>query len=312
MIHLVNTIIADPNLGKPDEIRIELARELKKNALEREELNKLNDKTKKLHEEIVTILRDDFKIPKPSRNDIIRYKLYKELDFNGYKTLYSNTYIPKEKLFFDTGFDIDHIIPQATLYDDSFSNKTLEKRDVNIKKGNRTAADFIIQEYGEDKWRNFQKLFENKKDSENASLADKNQEVKNNNFALSKSKIKKLLMQEKDLGEVGFIERDLRETQFITKKAKELLSQLVPSIVVSTGSVTAKLREDWGLMNLLKELNFAKYQKLGLIENYDNSKGQPQSKIKDWTKRDDHRHHAMDALVLAFTTHNHVQYINFF
>ena len=33
-------------------------------------------------------------------------------------------------------------------------------------------------------------------------------------------------------------------------------------------------------------------------------------KIKDWTKRNDHRHHAMDALAVAFTTHNHIQYIN--
>lgn len=71
-----------------------------------------------------------------SRNDIIRYKLYEELKENGYKTLYSNQYIPKEKLF-SKEIDIEHIIPQARLFDDSLSNKTLEYKAINIEKGIR-------------------------------------------------------------------------------------------------------------------------------------------------------------------------------
>ena len=97
MINVVNSIV--DTYGKPDEIRIELARELKKSAKEREELTKSINSTTKLHEEYVTILKNEFGLSRVSRNDIIRYKLYKELECNGYKTLYTNTFIPQEKLF---------------------------------------------------------------------------------------------------------------------------------------------------------------------------------------------------------------------
>lgn len=94
----------------------------------------------KTHEGIRAILQNDFGMSHVSRNAIIRYKLYEELKDNGYKTLYSNTYIPKEKLF-SKDFDIEHIIPQARLFDDSFSNKTLEVKSINIEKGSKTAYD---------------------------------------------------------------------------------------------------------------------------------------------------------------------------
>ena len=96
-----------------------------------------------------SILEKEFNIFNPSRNDIVRYRLYKELEKNGYKTLYSNTYIPQEKLF-SKEFDIEHIIPQAKLFDDSFANKTLESRQVNIEKSKSTAYDFIENKYGEE------------------------------------------------------------------------------------------------------------------------------------------------------------------
>ncbi|WP_420515455.1 HNH endonuclease domain-containing protein, partial [Klebsiella pneumoniae] len=54
----------------------------------------------------------------------------------------------REKLF-SKEFDIEHIIPQARLFDDSFSNKTLEARSVNIEKGNKTAYDFVKEKFGE-------------------------------------------------------------------------------------------------------------------------------------------------------------------
>jgi CRISPR-associated endonuclease Csn1 len=124
MANVVNIIIDE--YGKPDEIRVELARELKKNAGEREELSKMISQATRAHEEIKKTLQEEFGLSHVSRNDIIRYKLYKELETNVFKTLYSDTFIPREKIF-SKEFDIEHIIPQARLFDDSFSNKTLEK-----------------------------------------------------------------------------------------------------------------------------------------------------------------------------------------
>ena len=93
----VNEVIA--TYGRPDEIRVELARELKKNQKEREALTKAIASSTKEREEVKDILVKEFNIPNPTRNDILRYRLYEELKANGYKTLYSNTYIPKEMLF---------------------------------------------------------------------------------------------------------------------------------------------------------------------------------------------------------------------
>lgn len=298
LINVVNTIVSV--YGKPDEIRIELARELKKNAKQREELSKSIEATTKLHTEIKTKLEKEFGLSNVSRNDIIRYKLYEELKDNGYKTLYSNTYIEPGKLF-SKEFDIEHIIPQARLFDDSFSNKTLEVRSINIEKGNKTAYDFIKEKYGETG-------NEKSLDRFLVRLEDLYQKG-----ILKLSKYKKLKMSEKDIPE-GFINRDLGNTQYIAKYAKTMLGDLVKFVVSTTGSITERLREDWQLVDVMKELNWNKYTTLGLTEilekeDYEGNKIKIK-KIKDWTKRNDHRHHAMDALTVAFTKRQYVQYLN--
>ena len=145
MVNVVNAVIDE--YGRPDEIRIELARELKKSAAEREELSKAVNDADKKHKAIKEMLQKDFGIANPNRNDVIRYRLYEELKDNGYKSLYSDTYIPREKIF-SKEFDIEHIIPQSRLFDDSFSNKTLEARQVNLDKGNATAYDYVKDKYG--------------------------------------------------------------------------------------------------------------------------------------------------------------------
>jgi CRISPR-associated endonuclease Csn1 len=60
----------------------------------------------------------------------------------------------------------------------------------------------------------------------------------------------------------------------------------------------------------MKELNWGKYNQLGLTEEFINEEGRKIRKIKDWTKRNDHRHHAMDALTVAFTKRQIIQYLN--
>lgn len=287
MVNVVNSIIEE--YGKPDEIRIELARELKKSAKEREELTTAINKSNKEHEQIIKELqKEPFLISNPSRNDIIRYKLYKELEPNGYHTLYTNTYIPQEKLF-SKEFDIEHIIPQALLFDDSFSNKTLEKSDANIEKGKMTAFDYVLEKRGE------------------KGIEDYKSKI--DSIAISSSKRKKLLMRQSDIPD-GFIDRDLRNSQYIAKKSREILEQIVKVVNTTTGSVTDRLRKDWQLVDVMKELNWDKYDKCGQTESYTNRDGNVIRKIKDWTKRNDHRHHAMDALTIAFTKPSYIQYLN--
>ena len=265
---------------------------MKSSADERESITRGINQGNADNKRIREILEKEFALSYISRNDIIKYKLYEELKSNGFKTLYSDTYISKDKLF-SKDFDIEHIIPKARLFDDSLSNKTIEARDVNIAKSNKTAFDFILERYGEQGVKAYKtKLLRLLEDG-----------------AISNKKYNNLLKTEADIPS-GFIDRDLRNTQYIAKKAYEILSELVKIVTPTTGSVTNRLREDWQLVDVMKELNFEKYQKLGLADVVEDRDGRKVKRIKDWTKRNDHRHHAMDALTIAFTKPSYIQYLN--
>lgn len=288
MINVVNEVAR--TYGKPDEIRIEFARELKKNAKQRQELIQTINTATAEQERIRKILKDEFHMPHVSRNDILRYRLYEELKENGYKTLYSNKYIPREKIF-SKEIDIEHIIPQARLFDDSFSNKTLEYRDVNIDKSDRMAWIYVKEKYGDAGAEEYKKRVDD--------LLARN--------AISRTKHDKLLMETPPS---DFINRDLGDTRYISRKAREILEEMAPRVVATTGSITDRLREDWQIVDVMQELNWDKYYALGLTEEFTDKDGRRITRIKDWTKRNDHRHHAMDALTIAFTKPSIIQYLN--
>ncbi|WP_036604074.1 type II CRISPR RNA-guided endonuclease Cas9 [Olivibacter sitiensis] len=308
MVNVVNALIEKNseknengdivNYFKFDEIRIELARELKKNAKERAEMTVNINAAKSAHEKIFKLLQMEFGVKHPTRNDIIRYRLYEELKNNGYKDLYTNTYIPREILF-SKQIDIDHILPQSRLFDDSFSNKTIVYRHTNLDKGNLTTFDYMGSRLGGLQLNEYVSRIEHL-----YQLGLKNKEE-----GISKAKYQKLLKQAVDIGD-GFIERDLRDSQYIAKKAKGMLYEITRSVVSTSGSITDRLREDWGLVNIMQELNFSKFKSLGLTELVEKKDGTFKERIVDWTKRNDHRHHAMDALTVAFTKHQHINYLN--
>lgn len=291
MINVINT--AAESYGKPDEIHIELARELKQNAKQRAAaVTRISD-TEKDNERIRKILESELNISHAGKNDILRYKLWEELEGNGYKTLYSNRYISKEKIF-SGEIDIEHIIPQAVLFDDSFANKTLEYRDINLQKGKMTAYDYVLSTFGESELEEYRKRVANLE-------AYKNKPI-------SRAKVAKLLTPGDKIPK-DFVNRDLTCSQYIAKKSKEILEEYVQTVVPTSGAITARLREDWQLVDVMKELNWEKYDKAGLTFSFEKN-DKTIRKIKDWTKRNDHRHHAMDAITIAFTTPAHIQYLN--
>lgn len=298
MIHVVNACMEkwgvpdEEGINRFDEIHVEMARDLKQSAKQREDATKALRQRTKENEEIMEILRTDpaFLIPHPSRNDILRYRLYMELKDNGFKTLYTGTYIKRDALF-SHDFDIEHIIPQAVMFDDSFSNKTLETRSANIDKGKMTAIDYVRKIKGEE------------------GVAQYKRTVEDLFGKTARTKCRKLLTEGNNLPE-DFLNRDLNDTRYISSKAREMLMQVTRNVVPTIGSITDTLREDWGLIEVMKDLNWDKYNALGLTEVYRNRDGHEVRRIKDWTKRNDHRHHAMDALTVAFTRLEHTQYLN--
>ena len=291
MINVVNEII--DTYGRPDEIRLEMARELKKNAKERQELTSAINNANKKNEEYRKFLHEEIGIEHVTHNDIIRYKLYLELESNGFRTLYSNQYISSPNDLFSGNIEIEHIIPKAKLFDDSYSNKTLEFNSINKEKDNKTAYDYVLSKYGED----------------GADKYKTRVNMLRKAGAISKSKHDKLLMTLKDIPN-DFIERDLRETQYIARKAREILEEVVTTVLTTTGTITDKLRNDWQLVDVMQELNMEKYSRIDQVEEWEDKSGKKVRRIKNWTKRNDHRHHAMDALTIAFTNRRIIQHLN--
>lgn len=287
MVNVINAIIDNPEMGRPDEIRVELARELKNNNEQRSEITKLINKSTAEHEQIRQLLHKEYGIARVTKNDIIRYKLWKETEGI---SIYTGKPIEPTKLF-SKEYDIEHIIPKSRLFDDSFSNKTICERQLNIDKSNKTAYSFLKDKLSAEEFEQFEKRVK--------SLFGK----------ISRTKQNKLLMADNEIPE-GFIDRQLRETQYIAKKSKELLLEVSRTVTSTIGSVTDKLREDWELVEVMKELNWDKYHKQGLTEEETGKNGERLYKIKDWTKRNDHRHHAMDAITVAFTKPAYIQYLN--
>ncbi len=301
LVNLVNAIIDDERLGKPDEIRIEMARELKMPAKKRKILSKnISDRTKQ-HEKIRKILIEEYGLRSVSRNDIIKYKLANEVNW---VSVYSGKPIDHKLLFTSNYYDIEHIIPKSRLFDDSYSNKTICESNLNRDKGNMTAYDYMLTR-GEEKLNQYlarvDDLFKAKK--------------------IPRNKHQKLLMQQKNIP-TDFINRQLNETQFIARETTRILRQICRHVKVTSGSITALLRNSWELPFVIQELNVEKYRKINQTKLRDiKTNGNGKKRVEliflkekgkeiPWSKRNDHRHHAVDALVVAFTKQSYIQKLN--
>lgn len=309
MINLVNSIIDKysekdesgtiTKYFKFDEIRIELARELKQSKEERNETDKNLSKRERENDTIRKSLAE-YGL-RATRNNILKWRLYHEINDHDTKLnsicIYCGNPISLTDAITGTEVEVEHIIPRSKLFDDSQSNKTLVHRTCNSTKGNQTAYDFmknkpeaVFNEYVE----RVHSLFLN--------------------HVITKAKRDKLLMPEDKIPD-NFIDRQLRETQYISRKAREILQTVCRHVWCTTGTVTAELRRLWGWDDVTMNLQFPKYKELGLTE-YDTWTSEhgknthTKEKITGWSKRDDHRHHAIDALVIACTKQGFIQRFN--
>ncbi|MCP5064140.1 MAG: CRISPR-associated protein Csn1 [Ignavibacteriae bacterium] len=280
-----------------------------------------------IDEEDITKIRKNVS---PTKADIQKYKLWLE---QGYMSPYTGKIIPLGKLF-STEYQIEHIIPQSRYFDNSLSNKVICESAINPNpyKDNQTGYEFINNQGGSI----IPELSNNNKTVKLFTL----EEYKNHCdrfFKKNRTKLKKLLSEE--IPE-GFIERQLNDTRYISKLVKGLLSNIVreenereatsKNIVPVTGAITSKLKQDWGLNEKWNELVQSRFERLNRITNskdfgyWDYQKDEngknlgkqffrtqvPDDIAKGFSKkRIDHRHHALDALVIACCTKDHTNYI---
>lgn len=264
---LVNELIE--LYGKPEQIVIELARDLKngkaaklKHIKQNKENQKINDKIKKMLEEF------KIKNDKTARDKV---KLWFELgdDENIRRCVYTGEIISLAELFSDN-VQIEHIVPYSRSLDDSFNNKTLSMKSANYYKGNKTPYE----------------AFHKNKDGFNYD------EILERAQVFNKSKFDRFTkdamnIYNKDGGD--FIASQLSDTQYISRMASEYLKSLYPknkhsSIWTIPGQLTAMIRGRLGLNDILSDNNEK--------------------------NRNDHRHHAVDAFVVAITTRSFLQKIS--
>jgi CRISPR-associated endonuclease Csn1 len=118
---VVNAIVRE--YGKPRKIKIEMARDVQGNRRQREELHWRQVENKERNEEVRQRLMQDMNTLNPSRDDIIKYKLWEEC---GKICPYTGKSISQEALFGkNPEFQIEHILPYDRSLDDSYMNKTL-------------------------------------------------------------------------------------------------------------------------------------------------------------------------------------------
>ena len=184
------------------------------------------------------------------------------------------------------GGEIEHIIPKSLLFDDSLSNKVCACRECNRKKAQTTGYDFMAAQSDE--------ALNGYLERVDRLYADKK---------ISRLKKERLLTKRANIP-TDFLERDLRQSQFIAKKAREILRESFRNVYATSGRITDFFRHQWGYDMILHNLNLNRYAKAGLVkEETFEHKGQTHSaaRIEGWNKRLDHRHHAIDALVIALT-----------
>lgn len=260
------------------------------------------------------------KTAQPSPSDLKRYKLWLE---QKYKSPYTGQIIPLSKLF-TTEYEIEHIIPQSRFFDDSLSNKIICESAVNKLKDNYIGLEFIkkfggmIVECGFGK---NVKVFE----------AGEYEDFIKKHYANNKGKRNKLLLEA--IPE-EMIQRQLNDTRHISKYISGVLSNIVrvedgtdegvnsKNIVLGNGKITTKLKQDWGLNDVWNELILPRFERMNqlinstdfTIWNENHQKYLPTVPVefsKGFSKkRIDHRHHALDALVIACATKDHVNLLN--
>lgn len=259
---VVNRLIR--TYGKPEMIRLELARDLKRPRKERERISKRNREQERLRERA----RQDAErvlSREATATNILKVLLAEEC---GCRCPYTGKEISMTALLGDEPqFQIEHIFPFRRTLDDSFANKTLCYHEENLRKGDRTP----YEAYGSDpeRWKEII------------------QRVKRFNGPFAAAKLHRFLA--KELPE-DFAERHLNDTRYASKLAARYLGMLYGGVVDANrkrrvmavaGTLTAFLRQVWNLNSVL---------------------GDPSSKT-----RADHRHHAVDALVVAVTDASIVQ-----
>lgn len=341
-LNLVKDVWKNENLGRPDYIHVELGREMKNNNDDRKKIAEENIKNRIEKERIAILIRElqysnfnenslsdvekfrlwkesggkkgeeDFDMLFKKNNaefvkdaDIHKYKLWAE---QNYRSPYTGKIIKLSELFTEK-YQVDHIIPRAKFYDDSFGNKVVVEAEVNALKDNRLAIQFIEDSQGKEISLNNGEIIRVLSLDDYKKFAD---EV----FISSKKKRHLKLYEVPE----GFIERQMNDTKYISRTVAQFLrpiaigNEVDEGVIYTSGQITSDLKNKWGLNRLWKEILKPRFERLEILLQ-EKLILPSETRVSDYHfaknyKRIDHRHHALDALVVACTSRSHIKYLN--
>jgi len=333
-LSLVKDIWSNEKLGRPDFIHVELGREMKNNNEDRKKIADVNFKNMIEKERIAALIKE-LKYPNFNENsiaDLDKFRVWKDnggqegdqkfeelfksnkAEFvkdaeiekykywaeQNYRSPYSGKAIPLSELFTEK-YQVDHIIPRSKFYDDSASNKVVVESTLNDLKGNRLAIQFIEDSQGRD-----------------LGVQSMGDYIKFVDEVFTNKKKKRHLK----LYEVpeDFIERQMNDTKYISRTIAQFLRPVAignetdEGVVYTSGNITSDLKGKWGLHKLWKEMLKPRFERLEEILGeqliFPNEEHNGDYRFGKDYKRVDHRHHALDALVIACTSRSHIKYLN--
>lgn len=258
----------------------------------------------------------------PTHAEVVRYKLW--LD-QKYISPYTGRPIPLAKLF-TAAYQIEHIIPQSRYFDDSFSNKVICEAEVNQLKDRQLGHEFIVAHHGET-------VPLSLGGTAKILSVDAYEKLVGEIYINNRSKRNKLMLD--DIPD-DFNARQMADSRYISRLMMHLLSNIVRAedeegnreesvtsrnVIVCNGSVTDRLKRDWGIGDVWNRIILPRFERLNDITgstdytsvtaNGHTVPDVPLSMRQGFNKkRIDHRHHAMDAIVIASCTRDHVNILN--
>lgn len=291
MRRVVNSIIR--RYGKPAIIRMEMGRDMKSSKKHRKEIASQQQANRKKNEQAEKEILKYKREGNPNVNlqevrsggsrispsDRAKYKMWEYEQ--GEQCPYCQKPIGINQLFSGEA-EIEHILPY-TGFRQNYMNTVVSCQTCNQTKGKRTP--YEAWGHDTDRWQRIEKFAEDK--------------YKKGLFPKYRNILKK---EHKPEDEEEFVERQLKDTQYIATATKKMLEKYGVPIDVNNGAATAELRWKLGLDTVLpKDPDSGVYTKEG--DRIDRETGEILIYSADKAKksRRDHRHHAIDAFVVAMT-----------
>jgi CRISPR-associated endonuclease Csn1 len=280
--------------GRPYEICLEVGKDVGLSTKKKKEFEKKQKQNEKSNIEARQYL--SARHMRVTHDNILKYKLCKEQNNK-------DAYNPRVEIPQDfSGFEIEHLCPQAVEGSDTYNNLCLVSRNANLGKGKMFPYEWFEVKYKEHP-EYIREILKNARDCLPPEKAWRFEPDAREIYT--------------DTGDEDATSRYLTDTRYVSKMAMRYLKAIIDCptgqehtenrIISIRGRQTAELRRRWNLLGLeydLTGLNREVPRYIALpaeVVNATTGEVFDRKKNPEWKAkpRIDHRHHAMDAITVA-------------